>query len=273
MERNVPEFETFADFLRDVRGARERRNFRFDREEFEEVGHEKRLVRDFREGGKDRLNVGTGSRDSARKQCHLAQGEHAAHRLQNHEGVGAVIARDTEQSQKRAHAEFPSRNMQRLVAQFRRHPRVTLHQERRQAEQLHFFRAFFCAADHSQVIELAARRCLLETHRIAQESEVRLAQKGGYHANEKGEQEPRSVKQNPGSQADGRDHFLHEPAADLDHLHAVGALHPRPLQLVVENRVFVRHEIQIRRVLHQAHADVAHEPLGESGVAKIHDPH
>ena len=55
----------------------------------------------------------------------------------------------------------------------------------------------------------------------------------------------------------GGNHLLHQPSDGLNHAQAVGGLHPRPLQPVVENRIFVSNKIQFRRVLHHPNADVA----------------
>ena len=63
--------------------------------------------------------------------------------------------------------------------------------------------------------------------------------------------------------------LLHQPADRLDHPQAVGRLHARPLQAVVEDRVFVGDHVQLRGVAHDLDADVARVLVGEQGIKVV----
>jgi hypothetical protein len=52
----------------------------------------------------------------------------------------------------------------------------------------------------------------------------------------------------------------------VHHRDAIGGLHPRPLELVVERRVLVRGKVEPGRVFHDAHAHVTREAIGEQGI-------
>ena len=69
-----------------------------------------------------------------------------------------------------------------------------------------------------------------------------------------------------GRQAHRRDDLLQHRPERLNHRDAVGRLHPRALELVVEDRVFVRRQVEPRGVLHHADADVAREAVGQQRV-------
>jgi hypothetical protein len=73
-------------------------------------------------------------------------------------------------------------------------------------------------------------------------------------------------------QCNRRDQLLDQPAQRLDHVQAVGCLHARPLQAIVEDGVFVREQVQAGRVLHYSHADVVHILPGQQGIGVVDPP-
>src|SRR5580658_3350012 len=126
-----------------------------------------------------------------------------------------------------------------LVVELGRNVGVPAHQEWGKSKQLQFFRTFFGAAEKSQVVKLAPRGRLLEAQRISQECKMRFTEKCRHDASYQRDQQPWRVNEYPRRQADRRNGLLYQPAGNLDHLHAVGALHSRAFQLVVEDRVFI----------------------------------
>src|SRR5258706_12283805 len=89
-ERNVPEFEAFANRSRYRQGIRLRRYRRFHREEVQQIGDEERLVRDGREGGKNRLYVGARSGDLSRQKIKGANRERSDNSFIKHKVITAV---------------------------------------------------------------------------------------------------------------------------------------------------------------------------------------
>ena len=70
-----------------------------------------------------------------------------------------------------------------------------------------------------------------------------------------------------------RDALLEESAGRLNHDQPVGALHAGALHLVVENRIFVGGQVELRGVLHDARADVPRELVGQNRVEEVQHAH
>ena len=63
--------------------------------------------------------------------------------------------------------------------------------------------------------------------------------------------------------------LLEEAAHRLDHAEAVGGLHTGALQPVVEDRVFVGGQVELRGLAHDPHADVIGVAVGEQVVRVV----
>ena len=63
--------------------------------------------------------------------------------------------------------------------------------------------------------------------------------------------------------------LLHQAAQHLDHRQTVGGLHPRALQPVVEQRVFVGDQVQLGGVPHHLDADVARVLVGQQRIGVV----
>src|SRR6202046_1808301 len=138
-----------------------------------------------------------------------------------------------------------------------------------QAKQFEFLGSFPASSQHTQVVEFSADGGLAEVLGVPQKCEVTLAEKCRNNARNQEKQKPRREHENRNRHGGGGNHLLHQPSDGLDHTQAVGGLHPRPLQPVVENRIFISNKIQFRRVLHHPNADVAGIFVRQQSIATV----
>ena len=104
--------------------------------------------------------------------------------------VGRVVAERADDREQRARDQLALGERDILLVDLVRQPGEALGQEFAQAEELQFLGGFLAAAQHAQVIELAADRRLAEILGVAQECEVALAQKRRQHAGNQQQQQP-----------------------------------------------------------------------------------
>ena len=143
-------------------------------------------------------------------------------------------------------------------------------EELAQVEELQLLRALAAARRLPQVVHLPLGRSLAEVHRVAQESEVRLAQEGRQHARVPAAAAARASNTSRMLvQISGGQRLLQQPAHLLDHRQPVRGLHARPLQPVVEDRIFVGGQVQLRRLLHHLHADKVGVTVGQQAVGVV----
>ena len=136
-------------------------------------------------------------------------------------------------------------------------------QEIFEPEKLQFLGGFFAAAQHAQIIELPAHRCLTEILGVAEKSKVTFAQECRNDSGNQQQQEPRREKDDRDRKRDRGDDLLNQASDRLDHSQAVRRLHARPLQPVVKDGILVREQVELGGMLHDLNADVPHVIVGE----------
>src|SRR6185369_15328214 len=138
-----------------------------------------------------------------------------------------------------------------------------------QAKEFQFFCGLFAAAEHAQIVELAADWCLAEVLGVSQKCEVAFPQEGGDDASNKHQHQPRRIDDHRDRHGYGGDDLLFQAANRLDHSQTIRGLDASALEAVVENRIFVGDEIQFRGVLHDFNADVAGVFFREQGIGIV----
>ena len=98
---------------------------------------------------------------------------------------------------------------------------------------------------------------------------MRLAQKRRQHADEQQQHQPRRGPREREREDHGRDHLQDEPAHLLDHGQAVGRLHAGAFEAIVEDGVLVRRQVELRRLVHHAHAHVLRVAVREQRVRVV----
>ncbi len=93
-----------------------------------------------------------------------------------------------------------------------------------------------------------------------------FAQERRHDRRDQHRQQPGREPQDAGRQCRGRHELLQHQTHGLDHRDAVGGLHARSLQFVVEHRVLVGGQIQTRGVFHDPNAHVAREAVRQKRV-------
>ncbi len=108
--------------------------------------------------------------------------------------------------------------------------------------------------------------------RIPQKREVALAQKRRRHREEQEREQARRKQDQADRQRSQRHRLLDQASDALEHRNAIGGLHPRPLQHVVEGRVFETRQIELRRMIHNPQAGVAAIFVGDPRIQIIDPP-
>ena len=156
--------------------------------------------------------------------------------------------------------------------QAHRQIREAPHKVRSQSKKLQFLRALFASAQHTQIFHFTARWRLREAQGIAEKCKVRFTKKCGNHADDQCKKQPWRKEAYAECQAGGGNNLLDQTTCGLNHQHAVRALHAGPFQFVLEGRIFIRSEVQPRRVLHNADADVLCVLVGKDRIAIVGEP-
>ena len=100
---------------------------------------------------------------------------------------------------------------------------------------------------------------------------MRFAHERRNNADNQRQKQPGREQEDAAGQAGRCDALLKQPAGGLDHDQTVGTLHAGAVHLVVENRILVRSQVELRGVLDDPRADVPRELVGQDRVEEVQD--
>ena len=234
-----------------------------------QVREEQRLIRDTGKRGENLLDIAARLHNSAGQKDHLADGEESGCGSPDYVDIGGVITGSADHGQEGSCNQPAAGQVDIFAIELIRKAGEPCDEEILQPKKFEFLGGFAAASQHPQVVEFSADRGLAEISGISKKCEVAFSEKCRKNTHNQQQQEPRREQENVCRQRGGRNHLLHQPSNGLNHAEPVGGLHPRPLQSVIEDRIFIRNEIQVRSVLHNPNADVAGIFVRQQGIEII----
>ena len=139
---------------------------------------------------------------------------------------------------------------------------------RSESEDLDFLGAQVARSEQAQIVEFAALGRPAVEQGVGEHGEPGFAEESRNQGGNQDHQEPGREPDDAGREREECDELLGHRRQHGEHSQAAGRLASGALQLVVEDRILERDQVQLIGVLHHANADVVREAVTEEAVAE-----